>query len=348
MRRQLFNALLLAISFFSIKTFAQNSESDIVYLKSGSQIKGAIISFSDSVGVKIKLNSDYTLTFPWSQIDRVQQASHDRQIVKVLTADKQKPLTESLDEKFLSPSFYIFGGIECGLGIATEPFVSTYSNLGTGTITSTQEHRSRGEGLHLDAGIGFQVYKNLGIELAFTYLTSNDISGHVSSETGDINSDIIRHNNLYTIRPSLVYNFPAVSSGLYPFAKLGLVFGFPSYTNESNGTYYDSKENHLYNIQEEDELTGDTELGYYLAIGMRYQKSMASFQCELYISGLNFQPTEYNVNKLVVDGIDEKAFLNNGHVFLRDNSVSNNQSVGLSPTNVFSHAGLRIGITLGI
>jgi opacity protein-like surface antigen len=161
--------------------------------------------------------------------------------------------------------------------------------------TYEQVNVSLGKGLNLGGTIGYMFNKNVGIDLGLSYLLGGQTKATDLYEDGS-SSEYLISAKMFRINPSIV-----VASGLdkiNPYAKMGLVIGSGSVTNEVSdfGTYTSKY------IMKSD---GGIALGLSSAIGVMIGiNDNLSFFTEMNMVNLSYAPTKGEIIEYTVDGVN--------------------------------------------
>lgn len=221
-------------------------------------------------------------------------------------------LMSALSISLITNGLYAQGAyvsLNTGYGFASSS--QSIQNRTSGSNSTTYEHAnlSLGKGLNLGGAFGYMFNKNVGAELALSYLIGgtttvkyNSISSSTSSSnsTNDLSSSILRFN------PSMV-----ISSGLdgiNPYAKFGVIIGTGSFnvnmnsSNTSSSKTTVTKETTLYN--------GGLALGITASLGASYKiNDKISFFGELALVSMSYAPTKGEITAYTVDGADKLSGL---------------------------------------
>ena len=210
----------------------------------------------------------------------------------------------------------IFVKINAGYGFGLGMESGWLSNTTKNTTSSTGEYNetyenvnlSLGKGLNFGATFGAMFSKNVGAELGLNYLIGGKTTCQdVHSRTAILlipayttTDEFSMSASMFRINPSII-----VASGsekLEPYAKLGLVIGLGSVTEEFIGTTTLNSDKTEYSIK----YDGGIALGVSSALGINFSlnDNMALFG-ELNMINMSYAPSKSVYTKYTVDGVDE-------------------------------------------
>lgn len=230
-------------------------------------------------------------------------------------------------------------------------FLQFYNSTDNGTTNSFELVKlSLGKGLNFAGNFGYMFNKNLGAEIGIGYLMGSETEAtqidNVGPNTG-VQTTTIKANQLQ-IKPTLV--LAAGYEKINPYAKVGLVLGMGKTTVELTDTNTISSDE-AYTF----ELTGGMMLGLRASAGLNFAiNDKISIFTELTSINGNIKPTEGEITKYTVDGVNELASLdyNDSHVEFVDENPDTNASEPASvahksprPTFSASSLGLNVGMT---
>jgi hypothetical protein len=202
----------------------------------------------------------------------------------------------------LAQGVYVSANAGYGLGAGTQILGMNQTSAGT-TITYYSFEGvfgSYGEGFKFGASAGYMFNKNFGTELGLSYWLGKTFEWTANAGW---NSQTSKYScSGFLAVPSIVVS--ADMKTINPYARFGLVFGTMKVKEE--GRYEENAHIREGTIEE----TGSLAFGYVGALGIVVPAGgTVDIFAEVALHSLTYSPSQSEVTKLTVDGVDQKASL---------------------------------------
>jgi hypothetical protein len=239
----------------------------------------------------------------------------------------------------LAQGVYLTANAGYSLGAGTQTLGSNYTSTGA-TYSYEGVYGSYGEGFKFGASAGYMFSKNLGAELGLSYWLGNTFK--VNYKTTTSLTTIKYSGSGFVAVPSIVVS--ANMEGINPYARFGLVLGIlkvkQQYRSEQSGntTEYTAED------------TGNLALGYAGALGVLVPSGgTLDFFAEAALHSVNYSPSQSEITKYTVNGIDGLASLTQKVTEYKDTYTSSTTpSTMLSVRRPFSSIGMVVGVRINL
>jgi hypothetical protein len=229
--------------------------------------------------------------------------------------------------------FYVTAGAGYSLSAGTQ--VLGVNRTLTGTTNSDEGvFGSFGQGFKLGASGGYMFSKNLGAELGFSYWFGDTFE---LKYTGTQSTEIQKWSGSgFVLVPSVVLS--TNMGGVDPYARLGLVIGIPTVTNE----YKDTDPAGSQEATLED--NGNLAFGYAGAFGVVIPTGgRISLFAEAAIHSVTYSPEQMEITKFTVNGVDRLSTLSRKEILYKESFSENEQGVSMAVRRPFSSFGVVVG-----
>lgn len=243
-----------------------------------------------------------------------------------------------------------YGGISGGYGfsMASQALSSNFTGSPTDK-TYRLVKGSYGKGINFGANVGYMITKNIGTEIAFSYLSGSKYQSTYTKELAYTNK-IIQSGKMIRLIPAL--RISAGEGKLKPYIRMGVVIGF------GGKIIINKTEEYLSPVSRTEstwQYSGGISFGFTSALGINYHfKEKIALFGELSFIGQTWAPTKGIMKKYTVDGVDQLSSLTVSQKEI--NLVNSYSESSLTPANSseatnqlkqfspFSSAGLNVGI----
>ncbi|MCE1190317.1 MAG: hypothetical protein LWX56_14405 [Ignavibacteria bacterium] len=334
--------LFSLLVFFTTILNAQVENLDLVYLKNGSVLKGKIIEYSDTTGVKIKLNEKTLVFFEWSQIDKVDR-SHS--VVNIFQSNKKNSgdilkIFPDNEKKAIS-SFGI--GLTAGYGFdfhpeqifsyeyTTESGVRKYRRI-------DQQSYSRGSGVYFTIAMQYSLTDAWACEVGVSAMVSDVITYTSYDYITTQYTKYSESSSIVTITPALKYSLPKISKYAHPFFKVGAILGIPSVTVD-----VEERTATMNRKTRTEEYSKSLIFGFQLAAGLEYEIGHWNFVSMVTLNEISYSPDSKTISNATINGGVDPSLLNSQEIKLVENYDESQPNTAPARKMEFGSIGIMFG-----
>lgn len=255
----------------------------------------------------------------------------------------------------------------------------SYNSNGSSTFSNSNQSLNQGlaGGFTFSVAAGYNITKNISVELGFSYLQGTTIQGSISNSTSDYNIADTTHDNLsigsqlssssrYRITPSI--KISASPAKFTPYVKAGVLFGFGesvTVSNNYNETFtaieYGLSYITPYSASTSLTASGGISFGFTGSAGVDYSVSdMLDIYCEINKIEEKWSPTTGDITNFTESTVpnvvvSSAKFSYSDNVSSAGNNTYNPQNNVLTVNSqypqqrvAFSSWGIQLGIKLNL
>lgn len=207
--------------------------------------------------------------------------------------------------------FKVGGGYGLPMGSQQMDQAVTFVQVTT-DITETQTtgvNGSYGEGININAAIGYKFSPFIGVDLNLNYLLGSEISGTSSASAQAASFSITdkRYSEGFFAAPSVM--FMAGSGNVRPYGLIGVIAGSVQLTHDTEISVSGVGDSPVVASQTQ-ETKGELAFGFRGGIGVDfYLSDLLGLYAEAVFNTISYYPKESKITKLTVDGEDVLAEL---------------------------------------
>jgi hypothetical protein len=331
----------LALLWASL-SFAQSFNTDVVYLKNGSIIRGVIIEQVPNQSLKIQTQDKSVFVYRYEEIEKIikELPQADQAAPKRIRKPKYKADSSASNTQ----QGKIFFNINVGYGLSAVPqLLDNNSNVINGDFLSEGVYGTFGRGFLTNVRFGYALGNHVAFDAGLSYL----IGQAVTSKSISQNSNTERSRNAFILNanPALILMHQHNNLGIY--ARSGMMLGL-----SENLTYEEKRIYTNFNgIASSETRTvkyfGGISWGFSSALGLTYKiNPNVSIVSELNLITQNWAPRKSIVTEYTVDGIDKLYTLPNKEITYYGSGSNNSSSFSnyknyLPLSSISFNAGIR-------